>query len=201
MLLAIGQKVLNDQIRASTAARDRIATLEGKRFAVTLEGSDLRIVVEAANGELRLSRSTESAADVELCSGAYDLMKLARTSSLSELKTTGATISGELHVAEGFADLFRLALPDAEGWLAGWIGDMPAHALGRAARGAGAWTQRAGHAFEQNLAEYLQEESPTLVPPALARHFMTEVDRIRDDVERAERRIELLERRLGGQGG
>jgi len=200
MLLAIGQKMLNDQIRASTAAQDRIGPLAGKRFAVTLKGSNLRIIVEAVDGELRLSRSAETASDVELCAGAYDLMKLARSASLTELKTTGATLSGDLHIAEGFAELLRLAMPDAEGLLAGWIGDMPAHAAGQAARGFGSWTRRAGHAFEQNMAEYLQEESPTLVPPALARHFMAEVDRVRDDVERAARRIDLLERKLRGRG-
>jgi len=60
--------------------------------------------------------------------------------------------------------------------------------------------ERAGRAFEQNLAEYLQEESPTLVPPPLARDFGGEVDRLRDDVDRAERRIEILERRAGKRG-
>lgn len=200
MLLALGQRLLNEQIRARTAAREQLRELSGKRFAVTVRGSDLRVVVEAVGDELCLSRSSDAACDVELSGGALDLLKLARSASLSELKSAGATLNGDIHVAEGFAELFRLAMPEPEGMLADWIGDMPAHAVGETARTVGSWTARAGQAFERNLGEYLQEENPTLVPPALARQFSASVDRIRDDVERAERRIDLLERRLQGRG-
>jgi ubiquinone biosynthesis protein UbiJ len=197
MLLAFGQRLLNEQIRASTAARERLGELEGKRFAVVVKGSDLRVVVESAAGELKLSKSADAACDVELSAGAFDLLKLARSASLAELKGAGATLSGDIHVAEAFAELMRLATPDPEAALAGFVGDMPAHALGQAARGAVGFTRRAGRALEQNVAEYLQEERPTLAPPPLARAFSADVERLRDDVERAERRIALLERRHG----
>ncbi len=200
MLLSLGQRMLNEQIRARTAARERLRELEGKRFAVSIRGSDFRVVAESAGDELRLSRSADEACDVELSGGALDLLKLARSANLSELRSAGATLNGDIHVAEGFAELFRLALPEGEALLADWIGDMPAHALGETARAVGGWTARAGEAFERNLGEYLQEENPTLVPTALARKFYSDVDRIRDDVERAARRIELLERRLKSRG-
>lgn len=197
MLLSLGQRMLNEQIEASTAARERLLELDGKRFAVIVKGSDLRIVAESAGGELLISSSGESSCDVELSAGAFDLLKLARSASLSDLRSIGASLNGDLDVAEGFADLMRLAMPEPEALLADWIGDMPAHAVGRAARGFGGFAERAERAFEQNLSEFLQEESPTLIPPSLARHFSAEVDRIQDDVERAERRIEMLERKLG----
>ena len=200
MLLSLGQRMLNEQIRSRTAARVRLRELDGKRFALRIRGSDFRVVAEAAGDELRLSRSADQASDVELSGGALDLLKLARSANLSELKNAGATLNGDIHVAEGFAELFRLAMPEPEALLADWIGDMPAHAVGETARAVGGWTERAGEAFERNLGEYLQEENPTLVPPALARKFYADVDRIRDDVERARRRIELLERRLKSRG-
>jgi len=199
MLLAIGQRMLNEQIEVSTAAKQRLQELDGKRFAVVIKGSDLRFVAESANGELRLSSALEADCDVELSAGAFDLLKLARSSGLAELRNVGASLNGDLRVAEGFADLMRLAMPEPEALLADWIGDMPAHAVGQAARQVGGWTARAERAFEQNFAEYLQEESPTLIPPALARHFGAEVNRIRDDVDRAERRIEILERAFSGR--
>jgi len=201
MLLSFGERLLNEQIRARTAARERLRELDGKRFAVRVRGSDLRIVAEAAGDELRLTRSAELSCDVELTGGALDLLRLARSASLSELKSAGATLNGDIRVAEGFAELFRLAMPEVEALLADWIGDMPAHAVGETARAVGGWTARAGQAFERNLGEYLQEENPTLVPPALAREFYAGVDRIRDDVERAARRVLLLERRRGTGGG
>jgi ubiquinone biosynthesis protein UbiJ len=199
MLLSFGQRMLNEQIEASTAARRRLAELDGKRFAVVVKGSDIRIVAEASAGELSLSSSTDAACDVELSAGAFDLLKLARSSGLSDLKNVGASLNGDLNIAESFAELIRLAMPEPEALLADWIGDMPAHAVGQVAREVGGWTARAGKAFEQNLGEYLQEENPLLIPPSLARDFSAGVDRIRDDVDRAERRVALLERRMRGR--
>jgi ubiquinone biosynthesis protein UbiJ len=197
MLLSLVQRMLNEQIRASTAARERIDALEGKCFAVRIKSTDLRYVATACSGELKLARSADGAANVELTAGLFDLLRLAKSSSLGDLRDVGASLDGEIGVAEGFADLMRFAVPEPEAWLADWIGDMPAHAVGQATRRASAWAEQAEHAFEQNLGEYLQEERPTLVPPPLARRFSDEVDRVRDDVDRAERRIELLERKTG----
>lgn len=199
MLLSLGQNMLNEQIAASTAARDRLADIEGKRFAVVIKNSDVRIVAECAEGQIRLIPSRELQSDCELTAGLFDLVRLARSSGLTEIRNVGASLNGELNVAESFADVLRLAIPEPEAWLADWIGDMPAHAAGQAARRFGGWARRSGRAIEQDVAEYLQEERPTLIPPALARDFCAEVDRIRDDVERAERRLAMLESRLAGR--
>lgn len=200
MLLSLAERMLNEQIASSTAARERLAELEGRRFAVVIRGTDTRIVVESSAGKLELTGSRTADCDVELTASAFDLIRLARSAGLSDLKSTGASVSGDVDAAEAFADLMRLAVPEFEDLIADWIGDMPAHAVGSAARGLGRFGARAGRALEQNLAEYLQEETPTLVPPPLARHFSVEVDRIRDDVDRAERRLESLERRIGKRG-
>lgn len=200
MLLALAERVLNEQIRASTAARERLAALDGRRFAVTVRGTDLRIVVEGAGKALKLSRSAEDC-DVELTGSALDLLKLARSAGLSDLRSVDARLNGNVDVAEGFADLMRLAVPEFEDVIADWIGNVPARAVGEAARRVGRYGERVERAFERNLAEYLQEESLTLVPTPLARHYGAEVERIRDDVERAERRIERLERRVGKRDG
>jgi ubiquinone biosynthesis protein UbiJ len=200
MLLDLGQRMLNEQIALSTAARERLAGLDGKRFAVIVRGSDLRFVATAAAGRVELEMSLTAESDVELEAGLFDLLRLARSASLSDLKSVDASLNGDIRIAEAFAELMRLAIPEPEALLADWVGDMPAHFVGQAARHTASWGTQAGRAFEQNMAEYLQEEKPTLVPPALARHFSDEVDRIRDDVERAVRRVELLEQRLGGPG-
>lgn len=192
--------MLNEQIAASTAATERLVELEGKRFAVVIKGSDLRFVATAGRDGLLIAMSVDAPCDVELSAGVFDLLRLARSASLADLKSVDATLNGDVRVAEAFADLMRLAVPEPEAVLADWIGDMSAHAVGQAARGMAEWSARAGRAFEQNFSEYLQEERPTLVAPALARHFGAEVDRIRDDVARAERRVEILERRIRGEG-
>jgi ubiquinone biosynthesis protein UbiJ len=75
------------------------------------------------------------------------------------------------------------------------MGDLPAHALGRAAQAAAAWLKRAAGALRMNTAEYLQEESRVLPAPLEAQAYYDDVERLRDDVERAAVRLARLERR------
>lgn len=50
--------------------------------------------------------------------------------------------------------------------------------------------------FNENLAEYLAEEQPVLVRPALLDDMGGEISRLRDDVERAAKRLSRLEDQL-----
>ena len=90
--------------------------------------------------------------------------------------------------------MLKLARPDLEGEVAKWLGDVPAHALGEVARGLGAWLGRAGAALRMNTAEYLQEESRAVPAPFEAQAFYSDVERMRDDVERLAARLARLER-------
>jgi ubiquinone biosynthesis protein UbiJ len=48
----------------------------------------------------------------------------------------------------------------------------------------------------ENVAEYFLEEKPLLIRPALAEEFGASVVKLRDDVERAGKRLEKLEQKL-----
>ena len=123
-----------------------------------------------------------------------ELLRLARAADLSTLRGTGAEIFGSPEVAERFAKLLKLARPDLEEQAARWLGDVPAHALGDAARAAGGWLERAARAMRANTAEFLQEESRALPAALEAQAFYADVERLRDDVERAAARLARLER-------
>ena len=116
------------------------------------------------------------------------------TDGVGGVKRTRAELRGDLHTAEQFALLLRLARPDLEGELARWIGDVPAHAVGEAARGVRTWLGQAVAALRMNTAEYLQEESRALPAALEAQAFYGDVERLRDDVERAAARVERLAR-------
>jgi len=135
------------------------------------------------------------AATATLTASPFDLLRLARASDLATLRGTGAEITGSPEVAERFAKLLRLARPDLEEHAARWIGDVPAHALGEAARGVSAWLARAAHTLRADAAEFLQEESRALPAALEAQAFYADVERLRDDVERAAARLARIERR------
>ena len=193
-VLAVAERALNKQIAESTAALDLLDELAGSSFAVHVDGLSITCVLRAEPE--RVALGTDAAgATATLRARPFDLLRLVGADGLAEVRGTQAEISGDLQVAERFAKLLKLARPDLEEELSRWIGDIPAHALGRAAHGAGAWLKRAAQALRMNTAEYLQEESRALPAPLEAQGFYDDVERLRDDVERAAARLSRLERR------
>ncbi len=185
---------LNRCVGESTAARDLLARLDGTSFAVHVEGVGLTVALHADGDRLRVDNDA-AAATATLRATPFDLLRLLNANGVSGVKRTHAELKGDLQVAERYAQLLKLARPDLEDEAAKWLGDVPAHALGEVVRGVGSWLKRAGDALRMNTAEYLQEESRTLPAALEAQAFYGDVDRLRDDVERAAARLARLERR------
>jgi len=184
---------LNRCVGESTAARDLLARLDGTSFAVHVEGLGLTVALHADGDRLRVDNDA-TAATATLRATPFDLLRLLNADGVNGVKRTHAELKGDLQVAERYAQLLKLARPDVEDEAAKWVGDVPAHALGELLRGAGSWLKRAGAALRMNTAEYLQEESRALPAALEAQAFYGDVDRLRDDVERAAARLARLER-------
>jgi ubiquinone biosynthesis protein UbiJ len=197
-LLAIVERLLNRHIAESTAATRRLAALEGRSFAVTVVGPDIRFVLGVREGRVSVHASADEPADATLRGTPLALLGLLEKTSLSRLRTQSVELAGEVHVAEEFAELLRYARPDLEGELAGWIGDIAAHEVGAAVRSFGAWAARTRRSLEADLADYVQHERAILPAALEARAFYADVERLRDDVERTERRLEQIARRTRG---
>jgi ubiquinone biosynthesis protein UbiJ len=205
-LAAMLERALNREISASTPARDLVAELDGQSFAIHMRGPGIGCVLRAVDGRVtveprwppaaapRLAADSLPAASATLSATPIDLLRLARAADLSTLRGTNAEISGSPEVAERFAKLLKFARPDLEEHAARWLGDAPAHALGGAARAAGAFLVRAATALRADTAEFLQEESRALPAALEAQAFYADVERLRDDVERAAARLARLER-------
>jgi ubiquinone biosynthesis protein UbiJ len=197
-IAALLERGLNREIAASTAASDIAVELEGRSFAIDVAGLPARCVLRCAAGRIAVEtpaggNAGARAASATLRGTPLDLLRLLRAADVASLQGTGAQISGSPEIAERFAKLLKLARPDLEEVVARWLGDVPAHALGRAARGAADWLRRAADALRMNTAEFLQEESRALPAALEAQAFYTDVERLRDDVERAAARLARLE--------
>ena len=75
------------------------------------------------------------------------------------------------------------------------LGDVPAHRIGRLARGAAGWTGRAAATLWRDLGEYASHERQDLVPRPEGEGFLRGVDALRENVDRLAARLEQLERR------
>lgn len=101
-------------------------------------------------------------------------------------------ITGDISVAENMNTLFQKLDIDWEGQFAKHFGDVFAHQFGQIARNTANWLANSKTTIEKNFTEYVQEEK-RLLPTAIELNtLLSSVDAIRDDVERAEARLDRL---------
>ncbi|MCZ8131063.1 MAG: SCP2 sterol-binding domain-containing protein [Steroidobacteraceae bacterium] len=197
------ESLLNRNLGASTPGRQLLAELAGRSFALEviapLPGARLRVRLGAETTGLAVTSGDEPA-DATVSGTPFALAALV-SGRASGVAASGATISGDAEVAQAFEKLLRHARPDLEEELARLVGDVPARQAARAARGFAEWGRTVADTFVRNVGEYLQEEGRDVPARAEAEQFYADVDRTREDADRAEARLRLLEARVRGATG
>jgi ubiquinone biosynthesis protein UbiJ len=194
MLLATLEKLLNRGLPRSPRARELCAELSGR--SVALEFTDVARLRLCSNGVTLALHSGDAPAEATLSGGPLGLLALlAEDSPRAPLQRGAVRLSGDTELAERFFELLQRLRPDAEEELALVVGDVPAHQLGRLARGGLALARRALATGERNLAEYFAHERADLVPRAEGEQFLRGVDELREDVDRLGARLEALAQR------
>lgn len=106
-------------------------------------------------------------------------------------------VAGNERLAGELLFLARHLRWDAEEDLARLVGDVAAHRMADAMRGFIAWQRDAARRLGESLVEYAVEERPLLVPRAELAELAAAQARLRDALDRLERRVQGLE----GPGG
>jgi ubiquinone biosynthesis protein UbiJ len=190
------EALLNRQIEASTPARERLARLTGRSFAVAVAGPadrSLRLRVEAAREGLRLSLG-EAPADANVRGSALSLLRLLSGRENGGHHQPGVTVEGDATVVQGFEQLFRHAKPDVEAELARLLGPTGAHYAFGAAKATFEAGARLWHTLTRSAGDYLVEESRDVVSRHELEAFHQDVEGLRDDVERLAARLDRLNR-------
>jgi ubiquinone biosynthesis protein UbiJ len=196
MLGGLIEITLNRWVRGSTAATEALVQLAGKRMTVEVDGMGLCVGIAAFESGVEIDLDTQHEADVYIKAGPFELLELARAESLADMRSGRVEFRGNLHVADGFSRMLKLAKPEFEDVLAGWFGNLPAAALGRTARHAADFSARGLRAMELNTAEYLTAETAAVATAEEHDTFALDVEKTRDDVARCEQRlVRLLSRK------
>lgn len=187
--------VLNRQIRSKTPARELCAELKDRVFALRVKDSSLAMYIIVGPDQVFLSGDYGDEPDVVI-SGS--LLALARLAAQTDAVVAGDAVElgGDVILARKFQSLLRYARPDIEEELSGLVGDVAAHSIGEMVRNVGKWGREASATLQQNVSEYLQEESRTVPSRYETEVFRREVDTLRDDVARFEARVRQIESTL-----
>jgi ubiquinone biosynthesis accessory factor UbiJ len=198
MLLATVEKILNRSLPRSPRAQTLARALAGRSMAVEVTGAG-QVVVSSTGEAIRIERASGAPTDASVSAGPFSLLALA-SGQPQALSRSGASIGGDAEVAQQFSELLGLLRPDPEEELSQLVGDAPAHHLGRLARIALEFGDRAARSTVRNVAEYLAHESRDLVSKAEGRQLLDGIDALRDDVDRFEARLQQLAQRLERAG-
>jgi len=211
MLTATLENVLNRGLPRSPRARQLCAELAGRSIAIDIR-EITRLHLESTGSTLRITRrgavadtakpdagsANAASPDAEIVGGPFGLLALGSETADAVLQRGDVEIRGDAELAQKFRELLLLLRPDLEEDLSLLVGDIPAHQIGRFARGALSWTRKVAATGVENLAEYLGHERRDLVPRNEGEQFLAGVDALREDVDRLEARIDLLRQRRGG---
>ena len=192
------ESVVNRCVRESSRAGELLESLDGRSLAVVVQGLGIRVRLGASKTRLAVSAESvrsESAATATLEGTPLALLGLLRNAGPEAFRESGVRLSGDAQTGEAFAGLLGHARPDLEEELSRLIGDIAAHELAGAARRTDNWARQAGSALTMNTSEFLQEEARQLPPRVEVNWFARDVERLRDDVERAAQRLSRLEKR------
>ena len=184
--------IVNRQIRAKTPARELVQKLDGQVVAIRVRDTALAMYFQVGPVELELIGGADDP-DVVLTGSLLTLAGLA-TGSVGNIGEGTIDLSGNVETAQGFQQLMAYGKPDLEEELSGLVGDVAARGIGDVARNVSRWSRDAHATVEQNITEYLQEESRALPSRYEVERFRDRVNVLRDDVDRLDAKLTRLEK-------
>lgn len=101
-------------------------------------------------------------------------------------------VEGDTHLASELAKVLNHMRWDYEDDLSQLVGDIPANKLGELGRKTTSVIKETGINLAEMLSEYWQEEKPMIAKKRHVEQFNAEVDILRADVERFEKRLNKL---------
>jgi len=173
----------------------KLAPHAGKTARFDAGFGQLDLTVEA-NGFLALAQGgVEPAVTIKVKAADIPLIAQDMNKAFSYVK-----IEGDADFANSISQVSQGLHWDAEDDLAKLFGDVAAVRMVTGAKAAAAAARDGHKRLSENLAEYLTEEKPVLMRPPAVADFAADVARLRDDVERMQKRVAKLEQmRLEGR--
>lgn len=196
LLCATVEVVLNRTLRLDRGVLDDCAKLEGKRLAFEVADFGWLLVIEPTATGTRVLNVAEDEPDVLVSAPSVRLARLALTMiARHEGLPAGIAVAGDTELLSRFIGLLLRVGLDPEELVAKLVGDGAAHRLVGGLRGLFGFGRTAADQLTRDTAEYLTEESEDLARAADVEDWMDAVDTLREDVDRFEARLALLENR------
>lgn len=179
-------------LRMDAHTRDSLTTIEGKVIRVEVTAPVLVFHLIILDGEVDVEGQFDATPDTTITGSATDLLSL--RSKNDALYTGAVKISGDMSTGEHLRNIVMNIEFDAEEVIAPITGDAIAHQIGRFGSQLSGWLAGTSQSLKINTSEYLQEEAEILAPNSEVARFCSEVDDLREYVDRIDARLSQLEK-------
>jgi ubiquinone biosynthesis protein UbiJ len=193
-LLAGVELGLNRVLALDSTALPRLARLSGKVIAIDCSAPALQLFILPSAEGLRLAAQWAAPADCRLRAPAASLLQLAISAQKTAvLHSPNLDLDGDSAVLLELAGILQDLELDWEYQLSCWIGPVASQLLSAHLRSRAHWTQQSLASLRQHLADYLSEESRSLVGQREAQARFAELDALTLDLDRLDARLMRLD--------
>ena len=196
-LIASAEHGLNRVLRMDSTALPRLSRLAGKVIEVDCLMPAMKLFILPSGEGLMLASQWAAPADCVLQAPASSLVQLAVSQDKpAVLHSPQVDLSGDSGVLLELVGVLQDLELDWEYELQRWLGPVASQLISSHLRRDAGWVRKGVASVNQNMAEYLAEETRTLVGKHEAEARFAELDELKVDVERLEARLERLVRSL-----
>jgi ubiquinone biosynthesis accessory factor UbiJ len=194
------EQLINQAIRLDPESPARLAPMHGQVIELQLTGLGLSLFLIPEPQGIQLLSAFDGIPDATLRGSPLNLARMRGSrASADQLFSGSVEIMGDTHLAHRFGEFLSTLDIDWEEQLSRLTGDVVAHEIGNLTRHLFSWGEQRTRTFEQNLREYLQEELRLLPARAEMEPWLSDIDCLRDDVERLDARIQRLQDKLANR--
>jgi ubiquinone biosynthesis protein UbiJ len=180
--------VLNHMLAREPWARERLAPFAGRSARLQAAPFSVQLGI-AADGNFSADTGSPTVT-IGVDAAALPRVLLEPKAALRNVR-----LDGDAEFAQALSNVLQKLRPEPEEELARFVGDAAAVRIVSLLRAALAGAREAGNRLAVQTADYLIAENPMLVSRQEMAAFATEVARLRDDLERLAKRIELKAKR------
>jgi ubiquinone biosynthesis protein UbiJ len=189
------EAAVNRVLALDAESAGRLGKLEGRVLQLDVEGLGISLFLTSAYGNVQIGLQAEEEPDTVISGTPFALFAMAAPGDAANWGLPGSRvqISGDANLARDMEQVFSRLDPDWEGPLAGLFGDVLGFQFAAGLRQGVAAVREAAQSTAEMAGAYLRDEAPSLVRPFELKSFGDDVDKLREAVERLEKRLRQMQ--------
>ena len=180
---------MNHVLRSAPLAMERLRKHAGRTVAFRVGPVESAFTIQTTGEVARAVAGAARDLDVRISPFLVPRLAAGEEAAYREIE-----MAGDMELAHEISFIARTLDWDYEEDLSKAVGDIAAHRIAGGARALGGWSRDAALRIAQGAAEYWTEEAPLVASRVKVEDFVAEASRLRDAVERLDKRIEALEK-------